>query len=137
MFGFPPKYCRPLATRVNGDDAYVLLNTGSSAQPYLYGVSCHRRNGRWFEGGSSNMGGGFESDESAIGTLSVWDEAPVGADMVRIEFDGQIFEEPVVERGYLMVWWSVPEPRIWPYASAFRINGRWTRPDFRRASLDT
>jgi hypothetical protein len=27
MVGFPPKYCRPIATLVNGDDAYVLLNS--------------------------------------------------------------------------------------------------------------
>ena len=32
MVGFPPEFCRPIATRVSGDDAYVLLNTGSMTQ---------------------------------------------------------------------------------------------------------
>jgi hypothetical protein len=28
MFGFPAKYCRVVASRVEGDDAYVLLVAG-------------------------------------------------------------------------------------------------------------
>jgi hypothetical protein len=50
---------RRILTRVNGDDAYVLLNTGSSTQPFLYGVSCHRENGRWLERDGAN-GPGWE-----------------------------------------------------------------------------
>jgi hypothetical protein len=42
MVGFPPKYCRVIASRFHGDHAYVLLNAGSSEQPYLYGVNCRR-----------------------------------------------------------------------------------------------
>lgn len=115
MVGFPPKYCRPIATRVNGDDAYVLLNTGSVTQPYLYGVNCRRESGRWLERGSAN-GPGWEQPghDPDVGTLSFWDDAPVGADMVRVEFDGRIVEEPVIDRAFLVVWWRVPAPQDWP-----------------------
>ena len=126
MVGFPPKYCRPIAIRVNGDDAYVLLNTGPSTQSYLYGVNCRRENGRWFEGGSAN-GPGWEQtgQDPDVGTLSFWDEAPVDADMVRVEFDGRIVEEPVIDLAFLVVWWRVPAPQDWPRAQAFRIAGGW------------
>ena len=42
MLGLPMKYCRVVASRVNGDDAYVLLNTGSSEQPYLFNRERHQ-----------------------------------------------------------------------------------------------
>ena len=126
MVGFPPKYCQPIASRMNGDDAYVLLNTGSREQPYLYGVNCRLENGRWFEGGSSNGPGWAQTGHDPyLGTLSFWDDAPVDADMVRVEFDGRIVEEPVIDRGFLVVWWRVPAPHEWPRVRAFRIAGRW------------
>jgi len=111
---------------VNGDNAYVLLNTGSVTQPYLYGVNCRCENGRWFEGGSAN-GPGWEQTghDPDVGTLSLWDDAPADADMVRVEFEGHIVEEPVVDRAYLVVWWRVPAPPEWPRVTAFRIAGRW------------
>src|SRR3954469_7405964 len=126
MVGFPPKYCRVVASRVNGDGAYVLLNTGSSEQPYLYGVNCRRENGRWFEGGSSN-GPGWEQTghDPDVGTLSLWGDTPADADMVRVEFEGHIVEEPVIDRAYLVVWWRLPAPQEWPRARAFRIAGGW------------
>jgi hypothetical protein len=127
MVGFPAKYRRVVASRVNRDDAYVLLNTGSSEQLYLYGVNCRRENGqRWFEGGSGN-GPGWEqtSHDPDVGTLSFWDDAPVDAEMVRVEFDGRIVEEPVIDRAFLVVWWRVPAPQDWPRARAFRIAGHW------------
>lgn len=88
MVGFPPKQCRVVASRVNGDNASVLLNTGSREQPYLYGINCRRENGRWFEGGSAN-GPGWEQTghDPDVGTLSFWDDAPVDEDMVRVEFE--------------------------------------------------
>jgi len=45
--------------------------------------------------------------------------------MVRVEFDGRIVDEPVVDRSFLVVWWHVPAPQDWPRALAFRIAGRW------------
>ena len=126
MVGFPPKYCRPIAIRVNGNDAYVLLNTGSSTQPYLYGVSCHRENGRWLERGGAN-GPGWEQTghDPDVGTLSLWGDAPAGAQIVRADFDGQVVEESVVEGAFLVVWWCVPLPAICPRVTAFRIAGHW------------
>jgi hypothetical protein len=128
MTGFPAKYCRPVAARLHGDDAYVLLNAGSDTQPYLYGVNCRRKDGRWFDGGSANAPGWQHSgDDPELGTLAFWDDAPLGADLVRVEFDGRVVEEPVVDRAFLVVWWRVPAPAEWPRARAFRIAGRWTR----------
>ena len=129
MVGFPTAYCRVVASRENGDDAYVLLNTRSSEQPYLYGANCRRENGRWFEGGSSNMAGWEQTGHDPdVGTLSFWDDAPAEADMVRVEFDGRIVEEPVIDGAYLLVWWRIPVPRDWPRVTAFRIAGNWTDP---------
>lgn len=126
MFGFPPKYCHVVASRTNGDRAYVLLNTGSAERPYLYGVHCRRFNGRWLEGGSANGCGWEQTDHDPdVGTLSFWDNAPADADMVRIEFGGSIVEAPVIERAFLAVWWAVPAPQNWPRVTAFRIAGRW------------
>ena len=130
MFGFPPQYCRVIASRIQGDEAYVLLNTRLTEQAYLYGVNCQRENGTWFERGSSNASGWYQTDHDPdLGTLSLWDDAPRDADRVRIEFDGHTLEEPVVDRAYLVVWWRVPQPREWPVARAFRIDGRWIDSD--------
>jgi len=126
MNGFPPKHCRVIASRIQGDDAYVLLNTGSDGHPYLYGANCSRRNGRWFEGGSSNGPGWSQTgDNPDVGTLSVWDEAPGGAEYVRVTFQGGLIDEPVKEGAYLLVWWRVPFPETWPRVVAFQVNGRW------------
>ena len=40
MEGFPKAHCRVVASRMFEDDAYVLLDTGSLGQPYLYGSRC-------------------------------------------------------------------------------------------------
>jgi hypothetical protein len=55
----------------------------------------------------------------------LWGDAPAEADMVRIEFEGNIVEEPVIDRAYLMIWWRAPAPQDWPRVRAFRIGGRW------------
>jgi len=51
------------------------------------------------------------------------------ADMVRVEFDGRTFEEPVIDRAYVVVWWAVPTPQDWPRVQAFRIGGHWVDSD--------
>lgn len=125
MVGFRPEHCRVVATRVEGDHAYVLLDTGSAGQPYLYGVNCERRNGQWHELGSSNGGGwSATSDNGTLGTWSVWDETPPGADRIRIECAGQLSEHPVSGGAFLALWFKQPmtnEPRV----TAIRINGAW------------
>jgi hypothetical protein len=126
MVGFPPEHCRVVASRVEGDAAYVLLDTGSRGQPYLYGVNCSRANARWFEGTSGNgPGWAHVGDDPEVGILSLWGEAPPEAERVRVEFQGDVFEEPVGDGVYLTVWWRVPPPRDWPRVIAFRIGGRW------------
>lgn len=126
MVGFPPQHSRVVASRVDEDLAYVLLNTGSAERPYLYGVNCRREDGRWFEGSSSNAPGwSCAGDDPDVGTLSFWDDAPAGADMVRVEFQGRVIEAPVVDRAFLVVWWRVRPPDDRPQAVAFRVNGRW------------
>lgn len=123
--GFPPKYCRVVATRVEGDDAVVLLDAGSPGRLYLYEVKCRRRDGRWF-GGASGNGPGWSSidEEGHLGTTSIWGEAPADADMVRTELNGEFQEEEVVSRTFLSVWWRQPYP-AYPTVIAFRIRGVW------------
>ena len=40
MSTFPAEYCHVVAARTEGDDAYVLLDTGPPERPYLYRVNC-------------------------------------------------------------------------------------------------
>ena len=93
MTGFPDAHCRVVSSRVLADDAYVLLDTGSPGQPYLYGVNCHRKDGQWFEGASSN-GPGWEqtAHDPDLGTLSWWGDAPAGADFIRVAFEGTVID---------------------------------------------
>jgi hypothetical protein len=83
MVGFPKGHCRVVASRTFEDDAHVLLDTGSPGQPYLYGSICYRRDGWWFEAGSSNgPGWGQTSHDPDLGTLSFWGDAPERIDTV-------------------------------------------------------
>jgi hypothetical protein len=125
MEGFPARYCHIVAIRVNGDDAYALLDTGPVDQPYLYGVNCKRRNSRWFwTAGVNGPSWGLTDETRNVGALSFWDAAPAAADRVRVEFKGQIVEEPVVESAYLVVFWNQPQT-FSPGKVAFRIDGQW------------
>jgi hypothetical protein len=126
MDGFPPEHCRVIASRVQADRAYVLLNTGSTERPYLSGVSCRRENDRWIEEGSASVPGWQQTDHDPdLGTMTLWGDAPANADLVRVEFDGHITDEPVSEAAYLVVWWRVPFRRQGPKVRAFRVAGRW------------
>lgn len=126
LAGYSPKFSRVLASRSQGDDAYVLVDTVPGHRAYLYGVNCRRRNGRWIEGSSGNRPGWDQTGHDPdVGTLSYWDDAPAGAEMVRVEFDGRIVDEAVSDRGFLVVWWRVPAPQTWPRVLAFRIGERW------------
>lgn len=127
MVGFPARYCRVVASRIEGDDAYVLLDTGSDGRPYLYGVNCSRHDGGWVEGGSGNGPSWSQAGpDELLGTLVIWGEAPGGADMVRARFGGVVVEEPVNNGVYLAVWWRTPSPGTsWPSVEAFRIRERW------------
>jgi hypothetical protein len=126
MSTFPAEYCSVVATRSHGNHAYVLLNTGPPDRPYLYGVNCHREGGRWFEGGSSNGPGWEQTDHDPdLGTLSCWNDVPMGVDFVRIAFDGAAIDEPVQNRAYLLVWFRVRCPSEFPRVIGIRRRGRW------------
>lgn len=125
--GIPPQSCRVLASRVQGDAAYVLLDTHPEGWRYLYGVNCDRRNGRWCEGTSGNRPGWSRvGPVDDLGTLKIWGESPMGADRVRIRYEGEVREEAVEHGVYLLVWWSVPCPDDrGPRVQAFRVRGEW------------
>ena len=127
MCGFPAKYCRVAASREEGENAYVLLDTGSDGHRYLYGVNCSQRNGRWLEGASSNGPGWSQAGpDDLLGTLVVWGQAPPDAEMVRVGFECTEIEEPVNDGVYLAVWWRTRCPvASWPRVEAFRIRGTW------------
>ena len=137
MNGFPPAYCRVVASAVEGDDGFVVLDTGAPGRPYLYAVAVWREDGRWYDGNSGNACGWSVTDmDNELGSLAAWDYAPVNADRVRIAFRSEVREVPVADGAYLTVWWRVPCPEFgdWPWPISFRRNGIWTpgppKPDF-------
>jgi hypothetical protein len=124
---FPMQFCRIVAMREMGEDGYVLFDTRTNGEPYLYGANFERvDDGRWMEGSSSNGSGWSQMGPDAeFGTLAVWEEAPPGVDRVRVELmDGQVREEPVENRGYLVVWWRVPRT-VEVKQIRYHSNGRW------------
>jgi hypothetical protein len=128
MEGFPDAHCRVVATLVSGDDAYVLLDTGEPGYPHLYGGCVARENGGWRDGTSSNGPGWTRtgSPDDDLGTLVIWDEAPEGADHVRVSFRGETRVVPVTNGVYLAAWWRLPCPEgEFPRVEAFRVRGRW------------
>jgi hypothetical protein len=126
MSTFLPEYCSVAAARTEGDDAYVLLDTGPSGRPYLYGVHCHRTHTRWFEGASSNGPGWSQTGHDPdLGTLSCWNDVPTDVDCIRVAFDGTSIDQPVQNPAYLVVWFRVPCPVHWPRVIAIRLKGHW------------
>jgi hypothetical protein len=93
----------------------------------LYGVNCHRHKGLWYEGVSGNAGGWSFSpwaEGHHLGTWPLWDDAPTGADMVRVEFGDESTEHPIHDGVYLVVWFRRPNTTA-PRVTAFRIDGGW------------
>lgn len=126
MEGFPPAHCRVIASQSSGDHAYVLMDTGSPGRPYLYAANCYRKDGRWFESGSSN-GPGWQlmDDDDEVGTLTCWGDLAPGVDAVRIEFAGTVFETPAKNGAFLITWWRVPCPDAYPRVVALWRHGGW------------
>jgi hypothetical protein len=139
MVGFPPKYCRVVASEVNGDHAYVLLDTGSPGRPYLYGVNCVRLGGEWHDSSSGNgPGWSLTDDRTELGVWCVWDDVDPEADLVRVEFKGRVTEYPVTNGIYFALWWNQPVT-IGPTVTAIRVHGEWIEswwwPRFLRPDL--
>lgn len=133
MSSFPAKYCRVVASRSEGDDAYVLLDTGSDGRMYLYGINCSRQGNGWIERGSANAPTWAQAGpDPALGTLVAWGEMPPGADAARVGFGDATQDADVNAGAYLAVWWRVPTSRSISAATpgqsgaiAFRIDGVW------------
>ena len=127
--GLPAQHGRVVAWRAQGDDAYVLLDSGPQGQPYLYGVCCSRHGGRWRRDSSGDGPGWTQAGpDPLLGTLVAWDLAPKGADRVRVQCAGQMLEEAVTGPAYLVVWWRVPDLGF-ASPTAFRIGGEWIGAD--------
>jgi hypothetical protein len=133
MDGFPGTVCRVVASAKEGDDAYVVLDTGPDGHPYLYAGCVHRQEGGWAEGTSGNGDGWTLTDpEHNLGTLTVWGEIPKGATRVRVSFHSETREAPVANGVYLVAWWRVPCPDDHPRVDAFLVDGRWVPASPRR-----
>ena len=129
MAGFPAEYCRVVASAVNGDDGYVVLDTGSAAYPYWYGVSVWRGPDGWRDGTSGNgPAAGWTATEKDrnLGTAFVYGEAPFGATRVRAALGTDVREAPVSGGVYLVAWWRVPAEAQTPMLAAFEVGGQWT-----------
>jgi hypothetical protein len=122
----PERYCRVLASEVRDDRAYVLLDTGSPGNPYPYGVDCYRDADGWHEGGSGNgPAWSLRDEDTNVGFLAFWDEAPSEAEAVRIIFQDRIVEAPVNLSYFLTVFWDVPDTDDWPRVIAHKSQGKW------------
>lgn len=129
MEGFPPKYCRVLASAIEGDDALVVLETGSDDYPYSYTVWCHRSDGRWHER-SSSSGEGIQwtgASEDSPGTGALCGGAVPGADAVVVQWNGIQKEVPVRNGAYVALWQDVLAPENVGVVS-FKVNGVWDPP---------
>jgi hypothetical protein len=129
MEGFPAAHVRVIATAQEGDHAFVVLDTGAAGAPYLYGGTVHRIAGRW-HGGSDSNGGAVSwsrtDEEGELGVVTLWDEAPSGAEAVRVRWRDTEREVPVHFGGFLAAWWREPWPEdAWPKVVAFRVGDQW------------
>lgn len=127
MSGFSAKYCRVVATEVDGDDAYVVIDTGSDGFSYLDGGTVHRDEDGWRDGVGGNGDGWIAIDvERELGVLAVWDEAPAACSAVRVQWRDEVRQVPVQNGAYLTAWWGVPCPDdSWPRVTAMCIGGVW------------
>jgi len=132
MQGFPAAHCRVVAVALDDKDGFVVLDTGTAEYRYLYGGTVERLNGGW-RGGVDGNGGAVgwtrTEAEHELGVVAIWDEAPSGADSVRVTWRGEVREAPVRNGVYLLTWWreSYPEDD-WPRVTAFRVGDRWMAP---------
>jgi len=130
MEGFPPAHCRMVESAVDGDDAFVVLDTGPAGRPYLYAGTVHRDAAGWhggIDGNGGAVGWTITDAERDLGVVAIWDEAPPGADAARIRRGDEECEIPIRHGVYLATWWREPFPEDgpWPAAVAFRVGGRW------------
>lgn len=89
----PAAYCRVLAVAVDGDDGFVMLDTGPRECRYLYGGSVKRLAGGWCGLSDSNGGGtGWTrtDPDHDLGVVHICNEAPADADIVCVSWRGEL-----------------------------------------------
>ncbi len=135
MQGFPVAHCRVLAVDLSGEDGFAVLDTGPEDYRYLYAGTVKCVDGGWVGGSDGNggtVGWTLTDREREVGVVALWDEAPPGADAVRVVWRGEVREAPVRDGVYLVTWWREPDPKdARPRVASFRIGGRWV-PAVRR-----
>jgi len=133
MYGFPFEHCRVLASVVHDGAAFVVMDTGPAEYRYLYGGTAERVEGGWTDGTSSNgpsAGWTLTDRDDHSGVAYIYDEAPAGADRVRVAFGTELQEAAVVNGIFLVAWWRVKSDDVrTPAAVAFRIAGEWVPRD--------
>jgi hypothetical protein len=132
MAGFPPAHVRVVAVAQDGDDAFVVLDTGTPGRPYLYGGTVHRVDGQWtggIDGNGGAVGWTITDHDRELGVVTIWDEAPPGAVAARVQWRGIVQDVPVHAGGFLAAWWREPWPEAeWPTLVAVHIAGQWVAP---------
>jgi hypothetical protein len=94
----PAQFVRVVGVVVRGDDAVVAQLTNDRPPFEVETAHCHREGDEWVAGMSGNSTSGFLPTGSGVGTVLVWDEAPIDAVAARFEYAGR--EQVVaVERG--------------------------------------
>ena len=127
--GFPPAHVRVVACSVEGDEAYVVLDTGPAGYPELYGSTVSRGAEGWLVGTSGNgpsAGWTLTAAKGDLGTAFVYGDAPAGADRVRASLDGDTQDAEVRDGYYLVAWWRVPSSAPEPRLLGFRVGGEWS-----------
>jgi hypothetical protein len=137
MDGFPAAHCKVLAVDVDGQDGFVVLDTGPIQYRYLYSGTVKRTSDGWQSWSDSNGGGMRWSAtdlEAEIGVVAVCDEAPPDANAARVEWRREVRETPKRNGVYLVTWFREPFPEApWPRVTAFHTSEGWrsvTRDDF-------
>jgi hypothetical protein len=99
----------------DGQHAVVLVDKGKPGKPYVLEVLCERVAGAWTTRSDSNGHGWTATrmddglNQRNLGVLTLWDEAPAGADAVSVKWKGQRYTAPVAGGHFLFVAWDVPD----------------------------
>ncbi len=106
-----------------------MLDTGPVDHRYLYGGTVERMERGWtggIDGNGGTVGWTITDWERELGVVALWNDAPLGAEAVRVAWRTEERDVPVRDGVYLVTWWRVPDPKdSWPRVTAFRLGGRW------------
>jgi hypothetical protein len=109
----PEQFAHTLGIEVSADrrHAVVLVGTNEQSDPYPYQVVCAREGERWVEsiGGNGPGWSATGDQQSNVGVLTAWGEAPAASTVAVIGFGGREHEVAVHRGYYLFVAWDVPD----------------------------